>query len=83
MCHVSLEKKKKRGKKIKRGGEREKEKRKIKNNGTLSAASIRKLASTIYSTCPYPPMQNIATKLKNILYGLLSNIYIYIYNLKD
>ena len=30
MCHVSLEKKKKRGKKIKRGGEREKEKRKRK-----------------------------------------------------
>ena len=56
-----------------RRGEREREKKK-KKNGTLSAASIRKFASTIYSTCPYPPMQNIATKLKNILYGLLSNI---------
>jgi len=41
-----------------RRGEREREKKKRKN-GTLSAASIRKFASTIYSTCPYPPMQTI------------------------
>ena len=58
-----------------RRGEREREKKK-KKNGTLSAASIRKFASTIYSTCPYPPMQNTDRKLTNILNSLLSNIYI-------
>lgn len=69
-----LRRKEKMGKKIKRGGGREREKRKgkKKNNGTLSAASARKFASTIYSSCPQPPMQNIDRKLTNILYGLLS-----------
>lgn len=70
-----LRRKEKMGKKIKRGGEREREKKKKgkkKSNGTLSAASARKFASTIYSSCPQPPMQNIDRKLTNILYGLLS-----------
>lgn len=54
MCHALLEKKRKNGKENKeRRGKRERKKKgKKKNNGTLSAASARKFASTIYSSCP-------------------------------